>query len=132
MGPMPKPLSHSLSRTTLYVLQVVVVVGLGRRQEGEVVATVGDCGRKKRETEPERGRSDVRTHDQRTCSSGHHVRDDMLDGMCVDGANTNWCLPLVMDLVDMLVEERVVECPEVKKYKINFQNIIVLVFSKFS
>ena len=91
---------------------MVVVVGLGRREEGEVVARVGDAGGCQRQAKPEPGGADVRPHEEWAHDGGQQVREDVLHGVGVETDDANRGRPLVVLLVDVLVQARVVQHSE--------------------
>ena len=84
-------------------------MSLGRRQEGEVVAAVGDAGRAEGEREPQPGGADVRAHDERAKHRRQDVGHDVLDRVRIDANDADRCRPLMVLLVDVLVEARVVQ-----------------------
>ena len=76
-----------------------------------MIAAVGDGGRGQGQAEPEEGQADVRAHEEGPHERRQQVGQDVFQGVGVDGADTDGCLVLVVDLVDVLVEVRVVEEP---------------------
>ncbi len=89
------------------LLVMVVVMGLGRGQEGEVVATVGDCGVEHSHGVPEPGNGHVGAHHHGTQPEGQDVGDDVLQRVGVHGGDSRGGCPLMVDLVDVFVESRV-------------------------
>ena len=92
-------------------LEVVEVVALWGGEEGEVVATVGHGGVEDGQAVPEEGHGEVGTHDQRSGTDGHEVDPQVLQRVAVDGDNSHGGRPLVMGLVDPLVEQSMVAQP---------------------
>ena len=57
---------------------------------------------------PEPGYGEVRSHDEGTGYKRNEVDKDVLQGMTVEGGDSNWCPPFMVRLVDPLVEKRMV------------------------
>ena len=93
------------------LLEVVVVVGLGRGEEGEVVSTVSHSSGHEGQGEPHPGGGQVGAQQQRPNGWGNQVGQDVLHRVSVDGHDANGGSPLMVALVDVLVETRVVEQP---------------------
>ena len=51
-------------------------------------------------------------HDERTRTDRYEVDHDVFQRMAVDRDDSNWCSPLMVGLVDMLVEQSMVAEPE--------------------
>ena len=56
-------------------------------------------------------------HDECPKPDGPHVGENMLNGVGIDGDDSSWSCPLMVDLVDVLVELWVVKEPVHKKMK---------------
>ena len=87
-------------------------MGLGRREEGEVVARVGDAGGRQRQAKPEPGGADVGPHEEWAHDGGQQVREDVLHGVGVQADDADRGRPLMVLLVDVLVQARVVQHSE--------------------
>lgn len=74
-----------------------------------MVATVGDDGDDEDQRKPNGDGGQVGSHDDGTHHRRQHVGDHMLNRMCVEGDHTNGSCPLVVFLVDFLVEFWVVK-----------------------
>ena len=57
---------------------------------------------------PQPGHREVRSHDDRAQDEGKDVGHDLLHWVAVGGGDTDGCGPLVVDLVDVLVNPSVV------------------------
>lgn len=90
---------------------MVVVVGLRRREEGQVVPGVGVDGAEVGEAAPEPEHGRVRAQEDRPDDDGGDVGDDVLEGVRVQGRHRDGALPLVVPLVEVLVQQAVVEQP---------------------
>lgn len=86
-------------------------MGLGRREEGEVEPGVcverGEDG----DGEPQPGRGCVRAEEQGAQEGREEVGEDVLHRVAVDGGDGDGGGPLVVALVDVLVEAAGVEEP---------------------
>lgn len=98
----------------------MVVVGLGRREEGQVVPAVGVDGAEVGEAAPQPDRGRVRAQEYRPEDDRSDVGDDVLHGVRVQGGHRDGALPLVVPLVEMLVQQAVVEQPGGKRRLIGF------------
>ncbi len=58
---------------------------------------------------PQPGHGEVRAHEQRTSGKWAEVDDVVLQWVAVYGGDSNGCCPLVVGLMDVLVETGVVE-----------------------
>ena len=86
-------------------------MSLGRGEEGEVVATVSHRGGHEGQGEPHPGGGQMGAQQQRPNSRWDQVGQNVLHGVGVDGHYADRGGPLVMALVDPLVEARVVQQP---------------------
>ena len=59
--------------------------------------------------EPAGGGEQVGTHDDRPHGSGQDVRQELLHGVAVHCDHADWRRPLMVLLVDLLVERRVMD-----------------------
>mmetsp|Transcript_4041 Transcript_4041/g.12746 ORF Transcript_4041/g.12746 Transcript_4041/m.12746 type:complete len:373 (+) Transcript_4041:627-1745(+) len=85
---------------------VVKVVLLWTGQERKMVARVRNERRADCDRRPEHEHDDVATCDERPQGDGNQVAENVLDGVGVHGSDRNRRGPLVVDLVDMLVQKR--------------------------
>jgi hypothetical protein len=104
-----KEVSLCLRRFGVFALEMVKVVGFGRREEGEMVTGVRVQGRQQRQSEPEPGRGDVGAHNEHPQEGGQKVGEEMLDRVAVDCGDGDGGGPFVVLLVDDLVEVAIVE-----------------------
>ena len=93
----------------MYALCMVEVMALRGGQEGEVVARVVDGGADDDQGEPQPRHGEVRAHEQRAPHYGSQVDHIVLQRVTVDGGDANWGGPLVVRLMNVLVETRMVE-----------------------
>lgn len=77
---------------------------LRRREEGQMVARVGVERGQDGQGEPEPGRGHVRAHDQHAQERGQQVREDVFQRVAIDGGHGDGGRPLVVLLVDVLVQ----------------------------
>ncbi len=87
-------------------------MGLRRRQEREVVATVGDGSGDECYDKPQPASSQVRAHQQWSHKRRKHVTDNVLHRVSVHARYSNRCRPLMVLLVDVLIKAGVMEQPE--------------------
>ena len=80
------------------------------RKERKVVSTVRNCYIEDGHSAPQPSHREVRAHQQRARKHGHEVKY-VLNGVDIKGTDGNWSSPLVMDLVKVLVQQRMVEQP---------------------
>ena len=73
-------------------------------KEGEVVATVSHGGIEYCHGVPQPCHGEVGTHDEGTEPDGPQVGQKVLNRVGIDGDDTSGGSPLMMDLVDVLVE----------------------------
>lgn len=92
-------------------LQMMKVVGLGRREERQMIARVSVQGGQYGQAEPKPGRSHVRTEQEHPEEGWQQVGTYVFQGMTVDGRHGHRSRPLVVLLVDVLVEVSIVEQP---------------------
>ena len=76
-----------------------------------MVATVGRNGVHYGQGVPDPDYGEVGAHDEGTHPHGPDAREDMLNGVRVHGNDTSGGRPLMVDLVDVLVELRMMEYP---------------------
>ena len=74
-----------------------------------MVATVRNSGVCNDKSVPQPDHREVGAHDERPKNSREEVDHEVLQRVAVDGGNSNWSCPLVVGLVDVLVQTRVVE-----------------------
>ena len=86
-------------------------MGLVGGQEGEVVASVRHCRGEDCQEVPQPDDREVRPHQDGTQSNGSQVDHIVLQRVTVDGGDANWGGPLVVRLMDVLVETRMVTKP---------------------
>ena len=109
-----------LLRTSLKsLLQVVEVMWLIWREEGQVVSTVRNSSVKHSHRVPEPGHREVRAHEERTKPHRPNIRQDVLNRVGVDWDYPSRGGPLVVDLVDVLVELWMVKEPVSKIIQAN-------------
>ena len=95
---------------------MVEVVELGGGQEGEVIATVLHCGVEDHKGKPHPHHNEVGPHDYWSEGDGYKVDQYKLHRMAVDRHYTSGSCPLMVDLVDVLVQQTMVKQPaEIKK-----------------
>ena len=82
-----------------------------------MVPAVAHCGVEDGHTVPQDGHGEVGPHDQRTGKDRHEVHEHVLQRVAVHGDYSDRCRPLVVCLVDVLVEEPVVAQPEAKRLR---------------
>ena len=82
------------------------------RNERKVVSTVSERCVQDGHGVPQPNHREVRPHQQRAGKNGREVCHDVLDGVAVNGSDGHWSGPLVMDLVDVLVQQRKVDQPK--------------------
>lgn len=85
------------------------IMGLGAGKEGQMVAGVGVEGGEDGQGEPEPGGGHVTAHEKDAHEGGQQVAEDVLDGMAIDRRDRDGGRPLVVLLVDVLVDVLVVE-----------------------
>ena len=99
----------------VHLLEMVVVVCFWRADEREVVAGVADHGYRLCHDHPHRSREEVGSHYDWAGDDGQGVRQKVLDGVTIHRCQTDGRGPLVVYLVDSLVEWRVVQQPKTEK-----------------
>ena len=106
-----QPVQESQESKVLVELQMVVVVIFGRALERQVVSTVD--GQRGEDGEHHVGihDSNVRAKNERAASDGRDVGEQVFHGVTVRGSPGNGRHPLMVHLVDVLVQEPVVHCP---------------------
>ena len=80
------------------------IMAFRRRQKRKVVPTVVDGGADDDHSKPKPCHCKVRSGHYRTSNHGTKVDNKLLEGVAVDGSHTHWGRPLVMCLVNILVE----------------------------
>lgn len=88
------------------------IVRFGRREKGQVVARVRVEGGEDGQAEPEPRGGQVRAQQEHAQERRHQVREDVLHRVAVDGRHCDRRRPLVVFLVDQLVQVPVVQQPE--------------------
>lgn len=84
-------------------------MSLRRRQEWEMVATVRDCSRHQSQSKPHPGCGDVRSQEDGPKDRRQQVTQNVLHRMGIDGCHSNRSSPLVVHLVNTLIEKRLME-----------------------
>ena len=84
-------------------------MGFGGGEKGKVVAAVGVGGVQDGQKVPQPGNGQVGAHDQRTRKHWEEAGNVVLHWMGVHGSDSNRGRPLMVDLVEVLVETGVVE-----------------------
>lgn len=87
------------------------VVSLGWGEEGPVVAGVGVESRDDGDGEPQVGSSDVGPDDEHSEERRQEVTEHVLHWVAVDGGHGHWRSPLVVSLVNVLVQLSPVQQP---------------------
>ena len=82
------------------------------REEGKVVATMGDGRTKPGYHIPEPGHREVGAHEKGTKPDGQSDGHNVLNRVGINGDDTGWSRPLMMNLVTMFVEFWMVKKPE--------------------
>lgn len=85
------------------------IMRLGTGKEGQMVARVGIQGGENGQGEPEPGGGHMAAHEKDAHEGGQQIAEDVLDGMTIDRSDRNGGRPLVVLLVDVLVDVLVVE-----------------------
>ena len=85
---------------------------LWRGQEREVVSTVADGRVHNGQSIPQPGDREVGPHDDWPQGYWEVVGENLFHRVAVDGGYSSRCCPLMVRLVNVLVETRVVEKPE--------------------
>ena len=114
MPPPAPPLNEALyiqCGILMHILEVVVVVCLGGRHEGQVVATVSHRGVQDDQEVPQPDHGEVRPHDDWSHTDRHQVREEVLQRVGINGHDADRSGPLVMSLVDVFVQQRMVSQP---------------------
>ena len=86
-------------------LEVMEVVRLGGREEGQVVARVRGQGVGRHEAEPQPHRGEVGAHEEGAQGGRGEVAQEMLHGVAVHGGKGDGGRPLVVLLVDVFVKK---------------------------
>ena len=81
-----------------------------------MVATVRDSSVEYGYSVPEPGHWEMRTHDEGTKPDGPNVGENVLNGVGVEWDDAGGSRPLMVDLMDVLVELGVVKKPVQKEY----------------
>lgn len=85
------------------------IVGLGTGKEGQMVARVGVEGGEDGQSEPQPGGGHMAAHEKDAQEGRQQIAEDVLNGMAIDGRHRNGGRPLVMLLVDVLVNVLVMQ-----------------------
>ena len=113
------PLPHQKCIVNIYFVisshSVVEVVELGGGQEGEVIATVLHCGVEDHKGKPHPHHNEVGPHDYWSEGDGYKVDQYKLHRMAVDRHYTSGSCPLMVDLVDVLVQQTMMKQPAESK-----------------
>ena len=99
------------SLRSFYSLEMMKVVSLGRGEERQVVSAVCVERRERRQGEPQPGGRHMRAQQYDAHERWYQVRAYVLERVAIDRGDRDWRRPLVMLLVDVLVEVAVVEQP---------------------
>jgi len=83
---------------------VVVVVELRARHERKMISTMRIHCAEDRQQIPHPKNCHVRSKQNWSCSNRHSIRQEMLKRMAVESSNSNWCVPLMVHLVNHLVK----------------------------
>ena len=84
-------------------------------EEGEMVAIVWDGGVEHCYSVPEPGHREVGAHDEGTKPDRQQIGENMLNRVGIDWDDASWSCPLVVDLMDVLIELGVMKEPMHKK-----------------
>lgn len=87
------------------------VMSLRWWEEWQMISTMGIKGAEDGEADPEPDSSNVWAKDQRAKEYRREVGTDVLQWVGIDSCDGNGALPLVVHLVEVLVEQPVVEQP---------------------
>ena len=85
-------------------------------EEGEMVAIVWDSGVEHCYSVPEPGHREVGAHDEGTKPDRQQIGENMLNRVGIDWDDASWSCPLVVDLMDVLIELGMMKEPMHKKY----------------
>lgn len=83
----------------------MVVVGLRGGEEWEVVTTVDECGAEEGNDVPQPSRGQVGSNQDWAEGEGSQVDKVVFQWVAVESSHRTWCCPVMVVLVDMLVEE---------------------------
>lgn len=86
-------------------VQVMEVVRFGGGGKGEVIAGVGDARYSSRDAPPDPSELQRPPSEEHAQPKGKYVGDNVLNGVRVDSNDADWGRPLVMLLVDVLIED---------------------------
>lgn len=92
-------------------LQMMKIVSLWTGKEGQMIARVCIESGKNGQREPHPGGGHMTAHDEDAQEGRQQIAEDMFNGMTVDGRNGNGSRPLVVLLVDVLVDAFIVQQP---------------------
>lgn len=94
---------------------MMVVVGLGRRKEGQVVAGVSIQSAEDGQRNPQPNGGNVGPHDQRPHKNRHQIWKNVLERVWINACDWNGRLPFVVEFVEPFVEKTMMKQSENKR-----------------